>query len=167
MRIRPYEITPASMLRLWLKLQEHRKKLIGGDGDPENITNFARWVTAEDTELFEVGDFGGIIFATDIGESYCGEIIARPHVFIWDKACFGKWKEIGEFIVGFMQALGIYRLVAESPVAAPAERRLIEKMGFNRIGKIRNRLCVNGKRLDFYLYDFLIGDAEDGGRDNG
>jgi len=159
-RIRPYDLTPQSMLALWMKLRERQRQLIAGDGDPENVLNFAEYMTADSTAVFEVGDFGGVVIFTDIG-NHNGEVTAHPHIFIWGRECFGKWRELREFAIRFMSEFGVYRLIAESPTSAGLEHRLVERIGFTRIGIIRGRRCVNGKVLDFYLYDFLPSDSEE------
>jgi RimJ/RimL family protein N-acetyltransferase len=106
--------------------------------DPEIA---ARILTEPGTVVYELGDFGGIIIVTDLpsDDQEDGERIARPHIFIWDKACFGQTDALRAWALEMMRKLNIYRLVSEVPVTNRLALAFDGRMGFNRIGVLRDR----------------------------
>lgn len=128
-----------------------------------NAPDLVEVFTAEDTVVYEVGSWGGVVYFTDIvpgnsGERWRTEPIARYHVLIWDRGCLGKSYEATELCLDFMGRLNVHRLLAEVPSWNTMALYAAKRTGFKMIGKLRHRYLRAGEWHNSYVLDALPAD---------
>jgi hypothetical protein len=158
--IRPLVIDPPTIGRIYAKAREHPNTAPFGIGqDPDLLAGV---LLKSDTEVYEIGDFGGVVIVTDIPGAEDGgeERVARPHIMIWDRSCY-HIEDVRGFAVDFMARHRLHRLIAEVPASNERAIRFLEKLGANRVGVFRDRRYGwNGAALDSILYDTLTKDVK-------
>ena len=163
MEFREWRRTPDRVGELWAKFWERRHKFPAGDGD--SLPLFLEMIYDPGTIIFELGEFGGVVIITQVPQEtrQHHERIAIPHFVIWDRQLFRVVvPELRKRLPWFMRAYRLDRLLAESPVELRGIHRILEAIGFRKIGLFRQRKRqMDGKGIDMYLYDLLASDLED------
>jgi hypothetical protein len=157
--IRPLAIDPPTIGRIYAKAREHRHTAPFGMGHDPEIA--ARILTEPGTVVYELGEFGGILIVTDVPEAEEAgeERVARPHILIWDAACYRMADEIRAFAAQWMQERRVHRLVAEISAKNATALAFVERFGFNRVGVFRHRVQAwDGKTTDSVIFDALRSD---------
>lgn len=155
--VRPFEPTPDAVSALWRKFYERRH--LYPNGLAINVPEFVALVTAPDTVIYEVGDFGGVIWFSGITPqqetSPIGEARCAGHVMIWDEAWLGR-PDIGRAVCGkVMVDWGLARIISDIPETNHMAVSYGKQVGFNLIGKFRRRFNVKGKWIDSIIMDLI------------
>ncbi len=131
-----------------------------------DLSTFIEIMTAGDSVLYEVGDFAGVVYFTDVctpEDVPMGDAIAQTHIFLWDKDYLGKSVILRKLGLDFMARFGIHRLFAEIPPENVMATRLAELVGFKRVGVLRERERHGDKMVDSQLFDALQSDLRQAG----
>jgi len=163
MEVKRFEKTGENIGRLWRKLWENKYRFAAGDGS--SLEEFLSWATAESTRIYDIENGKGAVWVTNIGPFNptveWSEIVGNPHAFFWDRTLLGRWEEFREAALWIMRDAGIDRAIGQSPQQGKLARRFIERLGFKRIGTMRQaNWFSNGVVQDVILYECLLSDLE-------
>lgn len=162
-QVRLFEPTPEAVSALWRKFYERRQFYPGGLAI--NVPEFVALVTAPDTIIYEVGEFGGVIWFTGITTpdevGPIGEPRCAGHVMIWDHQWLGR-PELGRAVCGkVMHDFGLARIISDIPETNEYAIAYGKAVGFNVIGRFRRRFNVKGKWIDSVIMDLIPADLRD------
>lgn len=160
--MRRLNLDPQTIGRVYAQASRHPETAPLGIGRDPNL--LVEVLFQPDTEAFVLGDFGGLLFATDVAQEEddpAVERIARPHVLIWDRACYRKADEVRGLAAWFMRERRLHRLVSEVQAGNEMSVAFNERVGFHRIGVFRDRKLRDGSVADCVVFDALLRDLED------
>lgn len=141
---------------------------------PQRPSDFAEYVDDEDTVPFVIC----VADQQEATESASGRPRAEPVGFLWlfdvedvlGRAQLGYWiapdeqrqgyaTEAAELGVRYaFDERGLHRVMARVFVTNDASRRVLEKVGFEREGTLRDHYYVDGKHVDAHVYGLLDDD---------
>jgi len=104
--------------------------------------------------VFEVGDFQGTFWLTDIIVGWKAGI----HAVLWDKQYLGKSELAKAVLADLMRLLKLQRLEAFIPVTMRAAGRYAERVGFKFEGILRRAAYYDGQLVDLAAYSIIKGE---------
>ncbi len=126
---------------------------------------FMDMMTDERTLIFEIGEFDGVVYFTDImlpSDVEQVDRVAQVHIYMWNPKQYRQPEIIAEIIGQFMAATKVHRVFAEIPFRNSMAVHLAEAVGFKKIGRLRQRVLYRGQWDDSWLFDVLASDVEEG-----
>lgn len=119
---------------------------------PDNFNGaagVATWMARRDTVFVEIGDGDGIVFATFIQP----HIIAYIHIVIFRRRRLKTLDEdLSRLIKWAMKTYDLPVLAAWIPEFNAGARSLIQRLGFDFDGVLRNNMVYSGKPYDALVY---------------
>lgn len=152
--------TPELVADLWKRFYRAKH----GFAYALRVDEFVALMTAQDTAIGIIGDYGGVVLLTDIvardDQSTMIEPRASVHALYWDKSVMGKPEMATGLCLEAVRRWGLHRLIAEIPVNNSLASSYAVKVGFKPIGRLRKRLFVKGRWMHAMVYDALTEDLE-------
>lgn len=100
--------------------------------------------------IWEVDDVG-IIYITDIYPQYQ----ATGHFTFWDQRFKGRENLIRRMLKYGFGEYSFHRIIAEVPLYSRPSLAAVEKIGFQKEGRLRKAVWYNGEWWDVNLYSIL------------
>jgi hypothetical protein len=154
--------TPEYIGQLWLKVWDLRDQLPWGLG--KDAAEFVRLMQAPRMTSYEVGDFQGVVFFTNIREAPLpdDEPGAMVHILVWDTIyLYRNTKMFRELLKDFFRRYNVRRVMGEIPAGVRLNKFLSKGIGFNEVGTLRQRVPRNdGEWEDAVIVDILRDDLE-------
>ena len=138
---------------------------IFSDDMDKSPKGFLRFVLNAGAIWFEIYDLAaeqpiGLMYLTDMTESYKGELIeAMWHAMVWDAKAGPRRPVFRAAIRAIFAQLGFHRLRAEIPLHFGGVIRQAKKIGFKEEGRLRESKQYNGIWFDALLLSVLDKEA--------
>jgi len=116
---------------------------------------FLSLYSAKSSLFFEVGDFAGVFWLTDIWVGWK----ACVHIVLWGKEFRGMPTIAGEVLAELMDLLKLQRLEAFVPTNMRGACSYTERVGFEPEGVLRRAARYDGKVVDLAAYSIIRGEG--------
>ncbi len=116
--------------------------------DPETFA--ARYV-ASSSMFFEIGDFGGVFWLSNIVLGHKAVI----HIVLWDDELKGRYIEAKDVVRDIFRLLNLQRLETLVPTLNKRACRYAEKLGFTLEGILRRFDRYDEQLADLAIYSLL------------
>ena len=121
---------------------------------PDALRSIEAWCSLPSTTRFEVGQFQGLVWLTDVIVGWKADI----HVVIWDDE-FRHRADLGKQVVqDLIKLFKLQRLSAFIPVTNEIAMRYAEKCGLHLEGVLRKAAIYDGGYIDIAAYSWAQGD---------
>lgn len=161
--LRPFEEDDLEFLRD--AINDHRVwKSLGGQATPTNLAQERRFFETlchnEEAVLFLVEADGDRVGAVELDPIDWRTGVAEVSYWLApDQQGHGYAADAVRTVTGYaFDHLRMHKLTAEAFVFNEASRRLLERVGFEREGLLREEDFVDGDRVDVHRYGLLVGD---------
>jgi RimJ/RimL family protein N-acetyltransferase len=155
------EFTPEKMQRMWKEFKRRSHQY--PNGLALDVTRFVGLMTEENTEVYEVGDFAGVVYFTGVvgkDEAELEEPRASSHILIWDKGYYGRADLVRRVVRYAMSKHGLSRVVSEIPAFNRMAIKMAERVGFQHVGVLRRRYKVADAWENSVVMDALASDLK-------
>lgn len=112
---------------------------------------FATMVGSRSTVLFELGDFDGVFWLSDLIIGWKANI----HIVIWGKDSMRRYTEAIKILEDILRLFLLKRIQAFIPVHNKLACHYAEKMGFRMEGVLRKVEIYDGEAVDVCAYGLL------------
>lgn len=156
-------LTPEFMGRIQRKFFGFRNRF--PEGMATNVLGLVEVLSAPDSAIYEIGDFGGVAYFNNITSlwdrtGFIPEASAGAHVMIWDRDYLRR-PDVGQEIAKeVMETYKLVRLFTEIPQWNSLAIQYAKAIGFREIGRMRNRFKRQGQLHSGVLMDALRSDLE-------
>ena len=155
--VREVELTPEKVKALWEMLQ--RYKTLFSDLTRNDIDNFVRVITAQNSMWFEVVDYDVIVGIIWFGDMW-QVTDCNAHMVFFDRRPAEKVDLCRAVVRWMFDNFPLRRITVSPPAIYHATLRLLEKIGFKQEGRKRDAVLLGGKWNDQIIFGILRQEVE-------
>lgn len=161
--VRSVRFTPLSPDKLryyWERMKEYKSIFGTPVHNLEDFINTFVWQAGKDLKaggiLYEVDDVGII----SIDNIVVSKMQCNAHLVFWDRKLRGREDLVRQLCEYGFEEYGFRRIVVEIPLHAMPVVTFVERVGFQKEGRLREASWYNGEWWDMFTFSLLRSDLE-------